>query len=643
MKRKTVAVFAANIYQDMVKSTQYGIIREAKRNNTKLIFFTSFSDHFSTKQYAKFSAYDEGNFSVFMLPDLSRYDGLVSLDTYLPDFFVEPINKLKEKAKCPVVTLGDTRDFSFNVVDDQDASMAKIIEHLIDEHGCRELVHVSGNQDYTFCQDRIRIFKETLKKRGIPFTDEHIIEGNLWYDCGDYVVSTLLKMYERDANRVLPDAIVCANDYSAIGIMNSLSQRGYSVPEDVIVTGYDDVIQSRYSDPSLTTATQRFEEVGATGIKILSGFWKDGKAKKINAVEGEVKCRQSCGCMPKHTYIHDDLKDSYRSTIDRLGDLAQANTNTILSVATAESIVDVFDEIESNCRRSTGFKDAVLCLMKDWDKQIVVSSHEDLQDKEFEVVCGIYNDRPVKRGMLEKGMLLPTEMMEDNEAYYVVPIHFLQHFMGYFIVSPDLENTQQINMKSWFLNISTLLENWRIKSELKKNLETLRNLYMTDMLTGLYNRRGYENNFEAYYKECEQSGTGLAVYLIDMDNLKIMNDYFGHEEGDYCLCAIAKAMRKAAEDDEICIRSGGDEFVVLGKNYTEEKADKFKLRLRDTLAKMCDKDKKDYEISVSIGCFIDIPRKHQEKSMIDIGEYYLKEADKLMYSEKKQHKAGMVR
>ena len=54
-----------------------------------------------------------------------------------------------------------------------------------------------------------------------------------------------------------------------------------------------------------------------------------------------------------------------------------------------------------------------------------------------------------------------------------------------------------------------------------------------------------------------------------MDNLKHINDEYGHAEGDYCLCAIAEAMNFAAKNGEICVRSGGDEFTMIAGDYTE--------------------------------------------------------------------------
>ncbi len=168
----------------------------------------------------------------------------------------------------------------------------------------------------------------------------------------------------------------------------------------------------------------------------------------------------------------------------------------------------------------------------------------------------------------------------------------------------------------------------------------MRNLYSTDVLTGLYNRRGFGMFFEDYYNECKENHTNLAVFLIDMDNMKTVNDTLGHDEGDYCLCTIAHAMKEAAVDDDICIRSGGDEFVVLGKDYDEDKIAKFITDLRHAIALKRRKDGKAYDISVSVGCYMQIPT-DDGMTPAEAGEAFLRYADTAMYKEKKEHKMAL--
>ena len=637
MERKKVAAFISDIYQDMVKETQYGTIREAKRNGVKLLFFASFSDNFSNTEYSRLSNYDIGDSAIYLLPNLADFDGLITYDSYMPDLFLPAIEEIKKTAPCPAVTLGDVSDYSYNVINDHSRSVVELIEHLITTHDCKDMVHVAGNLELSFSVERRDLFLETLKKHNLDCSESRIYKGNLWYDCAPRVVSEILYAYKTNPEKILPDAIVCANDYMAIGIIKELKARGFDVPGDVIVVGYDDVIQTKYNDPSVTTSAQPFDIVGGDGIKTLVKLWNGEEVPHVTKEPGIMRLRQSCGCMPKNTFTQDQLSDSYSQIIRSLGQLSRSSTHLILSVSSAANDKDVFDEIEANCCRDTGFSTAVLCLINDWDKNRVITTNEEFNESQFKVVCGMYERRPIQRGLLPKGQLLPDKMMEDPESYYLVPIHHMQYFLGYFIISPDLKHLSQSNIKSWFINISTMLENWRVRRNYIESVENLKKLYQTDMLTGLYNRRGYAVNFEDYYNECLEKQTGLAVFLIDMDNMKKINDNFGHEEGDYCLCTIGKALDNSALHEEVCIRSGGDEFVVLAKNYDENRIKKYIANVRKYIENRCKKDKKEFDISISIGCYIQTPEK-STSSITDISEYYLREADKLMYIEKQSHK-----
>ena len=125
MGRKTAAVYISNLYMDMVRETVEGVQESARRHDVKLLFFTSFSDNFSSRQYARYKNYDTGDFVVFLLADPGEYDGLISFDTYMPILYLDPVDRLKAQANCPVITLGTVKDGTYSVVNDQDPPCAR--------------------------------------------------------------------------------------------------------------------------------------------------------------------------------------------------------------------------------------------------------------------------------------------------------------------------------------------------------------------------------------------------------------------------------------------------------------------------------------------------------------------------------------
>ena len=91
----------------------------------------------------------------------------------------------------------------------------------------------------------------------------------------------------------------------------------------------------------------------------------------------------------------------------------------------------------------------------------------------------------------------------------------------------------------------------------------LRDLALTDSLTGLANLRAYEERIEEELLRAQRMGRSLALLLLDVDHLKQMNDTFGHAAGDQLLRAVADVLRSRTRGIDLAARLGGDEFILL--------------------------------------------------------------------------------
>ena len=247
-------------------------------------------------------------------------------------------------------------------------------------------------------------------------------------------------------------------------------------------------------------------------------------------------------------------------------------------------------------------------------------------------------DVPVQT--FRKKNILPDDMLEDPNPYYVFALHHLQYYLGYLIVTPDIDFREQKAVQSWFVNLGIVLEIKRIQRDLERSVSRLGFLYNRDMLTEIYNRRGLEEFFGEYYNECVRNRSGLAVIELDMDGLKYINDNYGHNEGDYAIKTIAYGLTRTINGNEVCARAGGDEFTVLAKNYTLEKAEEFIEKVRSVIAQKVLLDGKEFKVEASCGIHIVFPEDNGETDIHKIFEQCLKGADEAMYKEKRQHKAA---
>ncbi|WP_026843210.1 sensor domain-containing diguanylate cyclase [Citrifermentans bremense] len=95
------------------------------------------------------------------------------------------------------------------------------------------------------------------------------------------------------------------------------------------------------------------------------------------------------------------------------------------------------------------------------------------------------------------------------------------------------------------------------------------NLSLTDGLTGLFNRRHFDNFLSDEWRRCARLGLPLTVAMIDIDHFKLLNDTYGHQYGDQCLIKVAGVLnRHARRPSDICARYGGEEFVLAFGNST---------------------------------------------------------------------------
>ncbi|MDO8281493.1 MAG: GGDEF domain-containing protein [Thermodesulfovibrionia bacterium] len=169
-------------------------------------------------------------------------------------------------------------------------------------------------------------------------------------------------------------------------------------------------------------------------------------------------------------------------------------------------------------------------------------------------------------------------------------------------------------------------------TRLKDLEENLRMLSLTDDLTDLYNRRGFFALAEHQLKVADRQKQGLFLLYADFDNLKKINDKFGHNEGSRALVETAKILKKHFRKSDIMARMGGDEFAIIPVVSTGERPDKIAERLKKYLELYYSKKNFGYKLSISIGIAYYDPNKP-----CSIDEL-LSRADKLMYKQKKLKK-----
>ena len=156
-----------------------------------------------------------------------------------------------------------------------------------------------------------------------------------------------------------------------------------------------------------------------------------------------------------------------------------------------------------------------------------------------------------------------------------------------------------------------------------------------DALTGVYNRLYFDQHLENSIELARKFNYKIALFFIDLDGLKSLNDNFGHNAGDFILKEVAARLNQTVRDTDIVARIGGDEFVVVMSPYTNESKEKnFGVRLSEAISQIRTYENQDIVVSASIGGAI-------YPDDANSAEQLTKCADEAMYAVKKSGKKNV--
>ena len=236
---------------------------------------------------------------------------------------------------------------------------------------------------------------------------------------------------------------------------------------------------------------------------------------------------------------------------------------------------------------------------------------------------------------------------EERFSRVLLPLFFKETLYG--VLLCDMTEMLYTNgeflvnqMGSAVKMISLLRANEEIQQQLEDNIVTLRQhnieldtISKIDVLTGILNRRGFFSEAEERIAKAREASRRILVIYVDMNNLKIINDRYGHEEGDHSLKLIGNFLKELVEGDGIAGRIGGDEYACVLEH--DEKEDQVLSRLYAKFADYNRTSEKPYNITVSAGTYVLKPEDTQTL------EEALQQADERLYVVKQQRKKEVAK
>jgi len=177
-----------------------------------------------------------------------------------------------------------------SLVLDNRAGMEAAVEHLVRDHGCRKPAFLAGTPHNPEADVRFEAYRAVLERHGLPYDPERVASGQFLPALGRRAMDQIL-------DRGVPfDALVAANDSMAIGGIQALRQRGMRVPQDIPVTGFDDLTLARLGNPPLTTVAQPFDRFADVAVACIEDQVEGRPVAMLTEIPSHFVRRQSCGC-----------------------------------------------------------------------------------------------------------------------------------------------------------------------------------------------------------------------------------------------------------------------------------------------------------------------------------------------------------
>ncbi len=625
MGAMNIAVIISGIDEEYQSTILSGVHEYARENNINIVHFIAFGGVLGSEKN------DVGEFNIYNLINYDLLDGAILLTNTIasPEITDQIINQLKE-SYIPASSVDFDIPELYHVGIDNEVAMAEIIEHVIEKHGVTSTNFITGPDQNPENILRVSAYKKVLKKNNIEYDEKKIYHGSFRERDGVAAIEKFIS----EGN--LAKAVICANDAMAIGAIETLEENGYRVPEDVIVTGFDNVYNARNYHPKITSVDRPLKQSGYIACRQVHNAILEIEQERSIVLETKLVEAASCGCeeaisgdivsFKKETY---QIMEIYHHDVPNIN---QMSCNLQESETFEQCIKYMKPYIEMiKCEKF------YLCLCDNW---LGDDSTDNRYSKyltkgytEYVQVPLVYcNDTFGKLEEFQSSkMLLDMHSSSDeSKCYYFSPLHFNDRCLGYAIICNSDFPMRSPLFHTWVMTLSNAIENIRKLTCIERTLKKLENLYIIDPLSEIFNRNGFQENTSEIYDKCINEHRSVMIMFADMDGMKYINDNFGHKEGDSAIKNMAQAVSDACNNDEVSARFGGDEFIIFGVDYTEEMAQKMMKNINGNIAAYNQRSGKPYNIEISIGWHIEIPERDTKLNVL------ITKADQKMYREKKR-------
>ena len=620
---RRIAVLGCGWSSYFVKDFIHGMMRAVEGKNIDIYVFNTYN-------YVEYSGFPNSTgFSIFNLINYEEFDGIVILSDLIGNARVLEHERLRIlKSKKPAISINKKMQGICCLRVDNYSGMYDVLAHLIKMHNVSDIAYLSGKEQSVDISERYKAYMEVLKDNNITFDKEKVYTiDSCDYHCAyrffdDYVKS----------GKKLPQAFCCANDLLAMALLKVCLENKIKVPEQLKIVGFDNITEAQCTKPSLTTVKSCADLLGVEAVtRLIRGV----NPMQVLNVKSTPIFRNTCGCSYSVTSeqnlfalnILDDAnkKEEFDSHLETLGEI----------FTEAADVFTLLTNLENFFVKSHRFEGPDFCIFmkSDWNS-VLINSAENLPQNlsygaQVQAICSVQDNKKYLRELLPSHDLIPSKMKttDKSNVFLFMPIFHHSYVHGYYVAKNNLTMIDNRYGYMWTRSMGTGIEHFRKKNMFKQMSQQYLKLSTKDALSGALNRQGLDKLAKPFYAHNKKNGLTTVLFFVDINKMKHINDQFGHLHGDLAVKTVAAAAMETVPKNWLCIRYGGDEFLIVGssKNYNgEDYCEMIKKRLASKTSVM----HLPYNLTASVGTYSVPPQ--SELTL----EQAVETVDNIMYEQK---------
>lgn len=601
MDRKKIAIFSTGWSGEILYKYLVGVCDGLAAISADIYLFLSHA------VYGPEEKQNIGEMNIYNLPHMEDFDAALFFANGLdyPEL-LDNLNQRCTKANIPVIYTGKEYEQYYFVGCDNYVGTLQLGEHLINDHQVKTVWFIAGSRDNMDSNIRLQAVQDVLSKHNLQLPEQDIFYSN-WspYEAYTYVIS---RLQNGDS---LPDAIICANDTLAMVICAELRKNHYSVPEDVLVTGFDNELLAQIYDPSICSVDQRFDNIGKQCAKMLIDLFQGLQIERKQTIPCEFIPSESCGCcsakdfnaMRRRIGRNKFEEKIYNSNFDiKLTSLERY-------ILQAKTYPDLGEALQKLNTVPTEYEGRTFHVVLDpLFEKTIVDQQRPLRIKGYpERMDAIFSkDKMIMQTnkTIRSGDIIPfLAPMKENRFFIILPLHEDEYSYGYIVFGDDVDKLKEEPLLRKYVDrfniiMSKFYQNMRLDALNRRLLQ----MTETDALTHVKNRTAFETRLEELQTAMNSDlKPAFGLILFDVNNLKKINDNLGHEAGDEYIINSCRLICKTFKKSAV-YRIGGDEFVVVLQNEDYANREKLLFSMRAEMERLKTADLLVYEkISIASG------------------------------------------